>query len=51
VVRAVAVFCDRYRLHIELLTDETPIPVDRRYAPSPNWPETIAYNSWGVHIR
>lgn len=54
VVRAVAVFCDRHDLTLDLLTDEPPIEVPSAVT-SPPWfsrhsPKHVAFNSFGLRI-
>lgn len=48
VVRAVAVFCHIKKLTIDYLTAEKEIPIDPKYKPKKNWPEKLAYNSFGI---
>lgn len=49
VVRAVAVFCDRWGLTLDYLTDEKPMPIDP--LPWPTCPREIAFNSFGILVR
>jgi hypothetical protein len=46
VIRAVTLFCYKYGLHINYLTDEPPIPV--LHKPRPNIPDSIAFNSFAI---
>ena len=48
VVRAVAVFCDRYKQTISLMTDEVQHPWR---GSTGNQPKMLAYNSFGIRIH
>lgn len=50
VPRAVAVFCDRHKQDLAFLTDEKFVPLKVK-PPGRNWPDAIAYNSWGITVR
>jgi hypothetical protein len=52
VVRATAVFCDRHKLHIGIMTDEDERPVrsgDGRHVP--RFPAELAYNSFAIGVK